>query len=71
MKKTLFKDLKIGERFRFESEVSMPGSGMKTGVAVKMTSRFYEYEDGAMRCQVGSINALVIRVMYPSNDRGV
>lgn len=61
MKKTLFRDLKIGERFRFESEFSMHGSGMKTGIAVKTAPRTYRYEDGHMTCQVGSINAEVIR----------
>lgn len=57
-----FKGLNVGERFRFASEVDCAGSGMKTGVAVKISARKYRYEADGMESQVGSTAAVVLRV---------
>lgn len=56
-----FKDLSVGETFRFGSEFSMPHSGMKTGLARKTSARGYEYIGDGMKCQVGSVSVEVVR----------
>jgi hypothetical protein len=59
---TVFKAIKVGERFRFGSEVDWPFSGMKTGVAVKISARKYRYESDGTEYVVGSVKAVVVRV---------
>lgn len=61
MKFDKFKDLAIGETFRFDSEYTMPYSGMKKGLARKVSKRKYVYVDDGMECEVGSINTGVLR----------
>lgn len=59
---TIFKALKMGEKFRFSSELS--GFQAKTGVCVKLTARtyFYQGEDIDTRVLIGSIHAVCIKV---------
>ena len=54
-----FKDLKIGQKFRFESEWEFPYSGIKTGPWEKTSTRTYVHLDDGMKCQIGSINCEV------------
>lgn len=56
-----FKDLAIGETFRFQSEFSMPFSGMKTGLCEKISKRKYKYVADGMECEVGTITVEVVR----------
>lgn len=66
-----FKDLRVGEVFRFESEASYPEWGLCKGPWRKTSARKYESLDKRvhtrkyglcqMVCTVGSINAEVVR----------
>ena len=57
-----FKDLPIGEFFRFESERSMPYSGMARGPWEKISARKYRHlEDVGLVCVVGSVSVLVLK----------
>ena len=53
-----FKELKIGDSFEFDNS-RFPLSGMERGPWVKTSAR--KYEKPGMRCQVGSINAELIK----------
>jgi hypothetical protein len=54
-----FKDVKVGETFRFLSEVTMRFSGMKTGPWTKISKGKYKHCDDGMVCTVGTINVAV------------
>ena len=53
-----FSELAIGDRFRFLSETTMPGSGMARGPWKKTSARMYDHESDRhlTRVKVGSIN---------------
>jgi hypothetical protein len=57
-----FKDLAIGDTFRFMSEFTMPHSGMKTGLCQKIGRRKYIYtEDGNKpEYEVGTVTVEVV-----------
>jgi hypothetical protein len=59
-----FKELKVGDRFRFPP---LAYSGMKTGIMVKISARKYRYESDGMECRVGSIKVVVVRVDTEGN----
>ena len=67
---TYFRCLKIGERFRFASEVDYP-YGMKQGVCERVTTRKYKYADEKSENQVGSVHAVVLRLNEDGSLRGV
>lgn len=57
-----FADLNVGEFFRFESEESMPYSGMARGPWEKISARKYRHlEDVGLVCVVGSLSVLVLK----------
>lgn len=49
-----FSHLSIGKTFRFDSEWLFPFSGMKIGLATKISSLDYRYVDDGMVCRVGN-----------------
>jgi len=55
-----FKEISVGETFRFASETAFPYSGMKTGPWVKTSARGYKHLDDGMSCKVGTVNVEVI-----------
>jgi len=59
-----FRDLKIGDRFCFASETTMPNSGMARGPWVKVSPRKYSHETDAQLqlVRVGSVGADVQRL---------
>lgn len=65
MKIKKFKDLRIGEKFVFESEISLPFSGLAKGPWIKTSARKYRHADPLSRNhgyehRVGSVAAEVI-----------
>lgn len=54
-----FRDLAIGDQFRFSSERTMPASGLATGPWRKISSRRYVHCESGMTCTVGTINVEV------------
>jgi len=60
-----FRDLKVGDVFRFSSEFKWPYSGMKKGPWKKLSARKYVHmedklpDGGDFECRVGSINVEV------------
>jgi len=58
----LFKQLTVGERFRWASEIEWPLSSAKSGVLVKTGPRTWRYEADGQEGKVGSINAVIVRV---------
>ncbi len=56
-----FKLLAIGQIFRFESEFSMPFSGMKSGPWRKISTRRYVHVDAdvGIVCTIGTISCKV------------
>ena len=57
-----FNELSIGDVFRFESEVSLPYSGMARGPWEKISDRKYRHlEDVGLVCVVGSLSVLVLK----------
>ena len=52
-----FKELKVGDRFRFPP---LAYSGMKVGIAVKISARKYRYESDGMECRVGTVKVKVL-----------
>ena len=55
-----FKQLSVGDTFTFESERTMPYSGMMKGPWVKIGPRSYVLaDDKTFTCHVGSINTVV------------
>jgi len=55
----MFKELAVGDTFRFESENTMPHSGMKTGPWVKLSEQRYVHAEDGMKCRVGTIKVAV------------
>jgi len=68
-----FKDLSIGDKFRFDSEIHFPFSGMKRGVCRKLSPRKYEYVDEPdfPTCKVGSIHVGVLTLETYNNSQGI
>jgi hypothetical protein len=62
-----FRDLSIGQPFRFERELSGSLVGIKTGEAVKSGRKKYRFVKDGMECRVGSIRADVVPVTLPSS----
>lgn len=65
-KKLTFHDLAIGDTFRFTSEFDFPFSGMKKGLAKKISRRKYIYPDDigiyeGLKYQVGTVKTTVIK----------
>lgn len=57
-----FKELTIGERFIFESEISRSNSGMMLGPWIKVSNRKYHLADDIdFECEVGTTNVEVIK----------
>ena len=57
-----FHDLKVGQQFRFQSEETMPYSGIEHGPWIKVSARKYEKVLGSgrpMQCRIGSVNVAV------------
>ncbi len=50
-----FRLLKIGDKFRFASEFTMPHAGLKRGPWVKISLRMYKHCEDGMVCTVGSV----------------
>jgi hypothetical protein len=55
-----FASLNVGKTFRFESEWSLPFSGMKKGLLVKTSRSGYKFVECGMECRIGSKNALIV-----------
>jgi hypothetical protein len=64
-----FKDLSIGQFFRFEREVTGSVVGMKTGEVVKCGRKKYRFVKDGMVCRVGSVRAEVLPVDSPKPIR--
>ena len=56
-----FKSLKVGEIFRFASELEWWSLGMKNGPFRKISIRKYTTLDGIQSYQVGTIHAEILR----------
>lgn len=69
-----FRNLAIGDTFCFDSERTLPYSGMARGPWVKTGARFYKHQDDELcrtrnwgRIRVGSINTGVFRTETKEN----
>lgn len=72
-KKLTFHDLSIGDTFRFTTEFEFPFSGIKKGLAKKISKGKYIYPEDTgisegLKYQVGTVKTTVIKTDQQNKD---